>query len=165
MLFLSFNCRGLSILSKNIVLHRLVEEKHPNVLFLHKSMCDGQVIVAELELLIKGWKFVCVDVKDKYGGLLLGLKVICFHFLNSWVVVSGLGVSIYSIELKFPFWFINIYDPYLEREGLLNNILSKYCIDKSNIILGGDLNFSLGFSKIWGSQDRVDNNFDFFTPN
>ena len=118
MLFLSLNCHGLSILSKNIALHRLVQEKHLNVLFLHKSMCDGQVIVAELELLIKGWKFVCVDAKDKSGGLLLGWTVICFHFLNAWVVVFGLRVSLYSTELKLPFLFCYCLRP-LFGEGVV----------------------------------------------
>ena len=107
------------------MLHRLVEEKHPNVLFLHKSMCDGQVIVAELELLIKGWKFVYVDVKGKSCALLLGWKVNCFHFLNAWAVVSAISVFLHSIEFKMPFWFVNIYGPYMEREGFWNNIFLK----------------------------------------
>ena len=83
MIVLSLNYHGLASLHKKLVLCRLVEEQHPDVLFLHESMCDGKSIVAKLELLIKGWKFVCVDAKGKSSSLLLGWKVIFFHFLNA----------------------------------------------------------------------------------
>ena len=93
-------------------------------------MSHGHIIVAELELLLKGWKFYYVNAKDKFGGLLLGWKVNCFHFLNAWAVVSGISVFLYSIEFKMPFWFVNIYGPYLEWEGFWNKLFSKLCIDK-----------------------------------
>ena len=51
----------------------------------------------------------------------------------------------------------------MEREGFWNNFFSKDCIEKSNLVLVGDFNFSLGFSKICGSRARVDNLSDFFT--
>ena len=36
------------------------------------------------------------------------------------------------------------------------------CLKCDKLILGGDLNFSMGFSKIWGTKARLDPLFDFF---
>lgn len=57
--------------------------------------------------------------------------------------------------------FVNIYVMYEKRELFWNNLLSKHFLEKNNIIMGGDLNFSLGKYEIWGPTDRVDNLFDF----
>ena len=73
-----------------------------------------------------------------------------------WVVVSGLCVSLYSIKLHEDICFVNIYGPYTERESFWNNFLSTECLNSSNLVLGGDLNFFVGFSKIWGDRARVD---------
>ena len=36
------------------------------------------------------------------------------------------------------------------------------CLKSSKLILGGDLNFFVGFSEIWGVKAKVDNLSDFF---
>ena len=76
---------------------------------------------------------------------------------------SGLCVTLYSIELQLKFCFLNIYGPYVEREGFWNNLLEHVSNNCSKIILGGDLNFSLGLSEIWGDRARSDGLSDFFT--
>ena len=61
---------------------------------------------------------------------------------------SGLFASLFSIEMKESFCFMNIYGPYLDRERFWNNIFSLNCLKNSKLIIGGDLNFSLGFFEI-----------------
>ena len=58
---------------------------------------------------------------------------------------------------------MNIYGPYLDRERFWSNIFSLDCLKNSRMIIGGDLNFSLGFSKIWGARARLDNLSTFFS--
>ena len=58
-------------------------------------MSDGSILVSELEVMFKEWKFVSVDAKGKLGGLLLGWKIRQFHLLNAWDVCSGLFVKIF----------------------------------------------------------------------
>ena len=99
-------------MAKKLEFKRLVEVQNLDIMFLHESMCDGFIIVVELEKLIKGWKFEFVDAKGKSGGFLLGWKVNCFLFKNVWVVFSDIGISLYSIELEMNLWYINIYGLY-----------------------------------------------------
>ena len=76
---------------------------------------------------------------------------------------SGLCVSLFSIELNMDLCFVNIYGPYVERERFWINILDLDCLKCEKLILGGDLNYSLGLSEIWGARERLDILFDFFS--
>ena len=57
---------------------RLIDEHFIDVLFLQETMCDGVMLVGEMELMLKYWKFVSVNAKGKSGGLLLGWRT--HHF-------------------------------------------------------------------------------------
>ena len=75
MIVMTLNCRGLASIPKKLAVCRLVEDQFIDILFLQETMGDGALFVGELESLIKGWKFVCVDAIRKSGGLLLGWKI------------------------------------------------------------------------------------------
>ena len=77
--------------------------------------------------------------------------------------VRGLCVSLFSIELNMNFGFLNLYGPYVDREVFWSNLVSLDCLKSSALIFGGDLNFSVGFSEIWGAKARVDPLSDFFS--
>ena len=136
-----------------------------DVLFLQEIMGDGLSLAGELELLLSGWVFISLDAKGKSGGLLLGWRIIHIQLLSAWAVDSGLFASLYSIEMKEVFYFMNIYGPYLDRVRFWNNLLSLECIKTTRLIFGGDLNFSLGYSEIWGEKARVDSLSNFFSEN
>ena len=125
-------------------------------------MGDGVILVGELETMLKEWKFVLVDIKGKSGGLLLGWRFRQFHLINAWVVYSSLCVRLYSIELKLDFCFVNVYGPYVNREYFWNNLFCLECLSYNNFILRGDFNYSMGFSKVWGTKSKVDSLSDYF---
>ena len=131
-------------------------------MFLQETMGDGVLFAGELESLLSGWTFVSVDAKGKSGGKLLGWRSHFFLFLISWAMDSGLCVSLYSNELKLELCFVNVYGPYVERKGFWNNLLDFVSLNCTEIIFGGDLNFSLGLSEIWGVRARIDCLSDFF---
>ena len=155
MIVMTLNCRGLASTPKKLVVRRLIDEQFLNVLFLQETMSDGSILVGELENMLKDWKFVSVDAKGKYGGLLLGWRYCHFHLLNAWALCSGLCVTLYSIELKMDLCFVNLYGPYVDREIFWNNLFNLECLSCTNLIFGGDLNYSVGFSEIWGAKARV----------
>ena len=97
-------------------MQRLIDEQSLDVIFLQETMCDGCILVGELELLLKDWQFVSVDSKGRFGGLLLGWRTRNFHLLNAWDICSGLCDVLYSIELQLDLCFINLYGPYIDRE-------------------------------------------------
>ena len=72
MILMTLNCRGLASKPKKLVVCRLVEDKHVDVLFLQESMGNGQLFVVELESMLKGWNFLSLNARGKSGGLLLG---------------------------------------------------------------------------------------------
>ena len=84
MIMMTLNYRGLDSLSKKLVVKRLIDEKSLDVIFLQETMCDGCILVGELELLLKDWQFVSVDAKGRSGGLLLGWRTHNFDLLNAW---------------------------------------------------------------------------------
>ena len=117
MIMMTLNCRGLASKPKKLVVCRLVEDKHVDVLFLQDFMGNGQLFVVELKSMFKGWTFLSLDACGKYGGLLLGWRSRFSHLLNYWGVDSGLCASLFSFELNLDICVVNIYGPYIDKEG------------------------------------------------
>ena len=61
------------------------------------------------------------------------------------------------------FCFVKLYGPYNDRETFWDNLFSKECLIVQNMILGRDLNFSLGLSKVWGPMGHDDSLSEHFT--
>ena len=163
MIVMTLNCRGLASKPKKLAICRLVVDQSVNVLFNQETMGDGVRSTCSLESLLPGWSFCSLDAKGKFGGLLVGWNCKFLQFINSWAMDSGLYVALYSTELKMELGFLNIYGPYVEREGFWNHLLDFVSLNCSKIIVGGDLNFSIGLSVIWGDSARSDCLSDFFT--
>ena len=116
MIMMTLNCRGLASLPKKLAVRRLIDEQSLDVIFLQDTMCDGCILVREMELLLKYWQFVSVDAKGRSGGLLLGWRTRNFHLLNAWAMTFGLCAVLNSIEWQLDLCFINLYGPYIDRE-------------------------------------------------
>ena len=50
---MTLNCRGLASLPKKLDVRRLIDEQSLDVIFLQDTMCDGCILVRDLELLLK----------------------------------------------------------------------------------------------------------------
>ena len=51
----------------------------------------------------------------------------------------------------------------MDREAFWSNLVSLDCFKNYALIMGGDLNFSMGYFGIWGAKARVDSLSDFFS--
>lgn len=67
-----------------------------------------------------------------------------------------LGLDLFSADLGTNLRVINIYGPCHQRESFWNRLLSLHILSAENTIIGGDLNFSLGYSESWGSSTQID---------
>ena len=134
MIVTTLNCQGLASLPKKLAVRRLVEDQNIDVLFLQEIMGNGLCLAAEMESMLVGWIFISLDAKGKSGGLLIGWRKRLFNLVNAWAMDFGLSASLYSIEMKEVYCFMNIYGPYLDRvrvfeQSCFNGLSFTYLID------------------------------------
>jgi hypothetical protein len=161
MKIMSFNCRGLAGALKKPSLKRVIATEHPDVLLLQETMGVGEEVKSSLELLLPGWNFITVDAMGRSGGLATGWNSHNIQVINTWGLDSGLGITVLTPELKDVIHILNIYGPYQNKKPFWDSLLSKSFF-KELLILGGDLNLSLGPSEVWGDSARPDPLADFF---
>lgn len=82
--------------------------------------------------------------------------------VNSCGSYSCLGVDLFSLEMNSEFILVNIYGPYQNREEFWNHLLSLSLLSHEQIIVGGDLNLSLGASEILGPKASPDPLAEYF---
>ena len=99
MILMTLNYRGLASRPKKLAVKRLIEKQSLDVIYIQETMCEGDILIKEMEILVKGWQFVSIDAKGRSGGLLLGWRTRNFILMNAWAMTSGLCVVMHSIEL------------------------------------------------------------------
>ena len=55
MILMTLNCRGLASLPKKLAVKRLIDKQSLDVIYLQETMCEGCILVKDMELLLKGW--------------------------------------------------------------------------------------------------------------
>ena len=61
------------------------------------------------------------------------------------------------------FTIFNVYGPYLNRIPFWDKLFNKSLLREDRVIIGGDLNFSLGQTEVWGPHACVDLLMNYFT--
>lgn len=89
-------------------------------------------------------------------GNITGWKKGSFSYINSWDFSSGLGTSLFYLELRKEITFLDIYGPYLDRVEYQDKIFSREWIQNGLVVVGGDLNFTARASEVWGPAAQVD---------
>lgn len=68
----------------------------------------------------------------------------------------------HDVADDFPLTILNIYGPCQGRVPFWNDLMSNSIVKFKNMVLGGDLNFSIGSAEAWGPSVREDSPSDFF---
>ena len=144
MKIMSFNYRGLAGPLKRPALRRVVDLEHPVVMLLQETLGIGDMIKAKLESWFLDWQFVTLDVRGRSGGLAMGWNTHVVKALNIWGLDSVLGMTLQGLEQGASVDVVNIYGPYLNHIPFWENIFSLDMFRGDCVIIGGDLNFSLG---------------------
>ena len=163
MKIMSLNCWGLAGPQKRSALRRVVDLDCTDILPLQETMRVGVGIKVRLESWLGGWIFETLDVKGHSGGLEIGWNARIVSTLNVWGMDSVLGMSFRALEMVGTFDVVNIYGPYLNRIPFWEKIFNYSLLREEYLIIGGDLNFSLGQAKVWGPHACADVLTDFFT--
>ena len=133
-----------------------------DIIFLQETLFKADSATSILDAWLPGWSFTAIDVSGRSGGIAIGFKNNTIHLKNIWGGGGFLGADIYSKEMEENLKIINVYGPCLNRELFWQNLLGSPLLQAENIILGGDLNFSIGFSESWGHLAQIDPLSDFF---
>jgi len=153
---LSFNCRGLASASKKLALKRLYESSPVDIMLLQETLGLAESITAALSSIFPGWQFTAMDSTGRSGGLAIGFNPATIKALGSWGGPGFLGFDLFSADLGTTLRVINIYGPCQQRESFWNNLLGLSILSVEHLIIGGDLNFSLGYGESWGASAQID---------
>ena len=153
---MSFNCRGLARPQKKAALRRIIFVDGPDIILLQETLGVGTVVKARLEGWLPGWSFESLDARGRSSGLAVGWKDRTIKSQNLWGMESVLGLNFLSLELGETFNIFNIYGPYQDRIPFWDSLLGNSLLKSDSLILGGDMNFTLGQSEVWGPHAQID---------
>eukprot|EP00253_Pinus_taeda_P009579 PITA_09579 len=115
-----------------------------------------------LNSLLPGWSFYAIDSSGHLGGLAIGYREGRIKCTNIWGLKQVMGMEVISPDFPSPFQIVNIYGPCQGRELFWTDLLAKSLMNLPLMVVGGDLNFSLGRAEAWGPSAREDPLSDFF---
>lgn len=143
----------------------MVEVDRPEIMLLQETLGACDEVKAKLESWFGGWCFENLDVRGRSSRLAIGWNTRIARVLNVWGMDSVLGMTFKALEHVDIFSVINIYGLYLNRIPFRDKIFSNTLLRGDMMIIGGDLNFSLGWAEVWGPHARTDLLSDYFTRN
>jgi len=152
----SFNYRGLARLDKKLALRRLLKIVPLDIIFLQETLGPILDISHSLQNMLPGWIFIGLDAHGRSGGLALGYNSHTIKILNCWGGLGHLREDIRSTDLEMNFQILNVYGLCQNRPAFWQKLLSFDSFFIDHLILGGDLNFSIGHSESWGHRAQRD---------
>lgn len=133
-----------------------------DVLLLKETLGNGVEVESMLNALLPGWKFSAMDSVGHSGGLTVGYREGRIKIRNQWGMKQAMGMECQSLEFEFPLTILNIYGPCQGRMPFWNELMENLLVKSKFMVLGGDLNFSLGRAEAWGPTAREDSLTNFF---
>lgn len=97
-----------------------------------------------------------MDARGRFRGIALGFNPRSIQINNLWGGEGFLGADIFSSHFGRESHLINVYGPCTTRLTFWEHLLSRSFTLVDNLILGGDLNFSLGHAESWGHLAQID---------
>lgn len=158
---LSFNCRGLASSSKKLAMKRLLESEPIDIIMLQETLCSADQASKFMQAMTPGWTFFSLDAAGRSGGLSIGINPRSIKLESAWGGQGYIGLDIFSADLGMHFRIVNIYAPCSQREAFWQHLLHLTILNDDRTIIGGDLNFSLGYRESWGSAAQIDPITDF----
>ena len=147
MKILSMNIRGFGGASKQKALSLLFHVLNPDMILIQETMCNFSQALFLFSKLKPRWVFYALDSSGLFGGLLS-----CWNPLLVWCKAYSsfvgilLKVGIKGISNVFS--IINCYDPYSHHIDFWNNVLTSGLFYFPDILLAGDLKFTLSISEV-----------------
>lgn len=156
MKFLSFNCRGFASSAKKLALRRLLISSQVDFIFLQETLSQAETLIHTLSTWFPSWTFQALDASGRSGGLAIGVNNRVVEIKNTFGGRGFIDLDINAHSAISDIRIINVYGPCNDRAIYWRALFESEIFQADNIILGGDLNFSLGYSESWGHSAQVD---------
>ena len=155
MKIVSMNICGFGGLTKQKSLKELFTSLNPDIILLQETMCDH---ISTLRLFAKikpGWEYCALDAHGLSGGILSAwnprlIRCKAYHSF------AGILLSASFKGLDSVFSIVNCYGPYANKTSFWDSVVSGGIFNFPNLILAGDLNFTISDLEIWGDRARLD---------
>ena len=85
------------------------------------------------------------------------------HCTNFWGAPFGMGIHIFWAKENLTLNILNIYGLYNSRVTFWDSLQTSHLLRCENLVIGGNMNFTLGVHELWGPRARVDPLASFFS--
>lgn len=142
---------------------RLIDTEPIEIIMLQETLFSADQIIRVMQAMVPGWSFFANDAVGRSGGLAIGLNPRSINPISTWGGAGFIGLDFFSADLGMDLRIVNIYAPCSQRESFWRNTLQLPLLNEDHVIIGGDLNFSLGFRESWGTEAQIDSITDYMT--
>ena len=155
MILKTYNVRGLGGLPKRRALREYIYSHSVQVLFLQETMVLAPVACENFLKICPDWVVIATESNGFSGGLLSAWDPRFARF-KSFSTAGGILLEGHFKGFDGVLNLLNVYGPYKDRQSFWDHISMLRLLNLENLILGGDLNFTLGPSEVWGGRQADD---------
>jgi hypothetical protein len=84
------------------------------------------------------------------------------YALTPYLCEGGIFLKGSSRINKHDFCILNVYGSFTARQDFWDRLALRGILDFKNLILAGDLNFTIGVNEVWGASSHLDKMANFF---
>jgi exonuclease III len=161
MIITSFNIRGVGGDSKFSTLKRVFQKIHPDIVFVQETICTDEKACEIFLKLFPGWEVCATSALGHSGGLccIWNPKVVLFKSYNT---CAGILLEGRIKGINEVVYLLNCYAPCVDRRIFWDRVKDCDILSCKNLIIGGDLNFTLNSAECWGLNAKMDALAEYF---
>ena len=115
-----------------------------------------------LSSISNSFTFLAQSARGLSGGLAIGWNQSTIICSNSWGAPFGMGIQVFWVKANLSLNILNIYGPCNNTVAFWEALQTSPLLRSENVVIGGDVNFTLGDHEISGPRERVDPLAKFF---
>jgi hypothetical protein len=142
-------------------MHRILYKTTPHVIFLQETLTYDVKARDFMFLLKLDWMSCVVSSIGNSGGLLVSWDP-CFFVLSLVLTCGSILLTGSSLVDKRRLTLLNVYGPCMDHKTIWKKIADKGLLAHIDLILVGDLKFTLNFDDILGTTTLLDPLAPFF---
>lgn len=155
MILSTFNAQGLGSLPKKADIRHFLDSVEPSVLFLQETMHSAEDAIYLVHNIRPRWRFCAIDSNGLSGGILVAWDPLEAD-LVPYSACAGIALIGKIRGFGQEVCILNLYRPCRDRQSFWEKVFASRLMEKKNLIICGDLNFTLSTCEVWGSGRRED---------